>query len=260
MLILIAPLPKSLNFVKIIGNFWMHIAFAFTLLHSSTILGNKKTAVFFAISLSFGLFSELFGVAYGWIFGSYYYNFTPFFFGLVPLMTPISWAIIIYMCYTMTNIFLFCVGGKKPDIRKDEFWYFFVLMILLSSVDGLIAVNLDMILDPVAVSQSIPGWIWIGGGPYFRIPISNFVGWFLVTFAATFIFRFFESFSSKKEYYLYTTLYLYIVIMYFLYFLKHASEAINMHHIEYVLIGGTTMLPFVLISFLLIFIKIYKKK
>lgn len=243
----------------ILSSLWVHLAFTFVLLHSSLTLGNKKTALFISLALFFGFFSEFLGVHYGFVFGHYYYNITPFFFGAVPLMTPISWAIIIYMCYGVTNFILQCAGGDKPNLRGN--WiHLFIMIIVLSSVDGLCAMNLDMIIDPIAVLPSVAAWVWIGGGPYFDVPISNFIGWFMVTFVATFIFRFYESLSTKTKIQEDMNLFTYLPALYLLYFLEHATFALKHgNHIEVVLIGIATMFPFILISILLFISKHYRK-
>ena len=238
--------------LDVLSSYWMHFAFTFVLLHSAFTLGNKKTALFFALSLFLGFFSEFLGVKYGLFFGHYYYS-SPFFFDAVPLMTPISWAIIIYMCYGVTNFIMQCAGGEKPNLR-DNWLRIFIMIIVLSSVDGLCAMNLDMIIDPIAVLPSVAAWVWIGGGPYFDVPISNFIGWFMVVFVATFIFRFYESRSKKtkiqeKEEYKFVYL---LPAVYLLYFLGHATKALNQgNHIEIVLIGAAAMFPFILISIML---------
>lgn len=241
-----------------LSSLWMHLAFTFVLLHSSLTLGNRKTVLLFTLSLFLGFFSEYLGVKYGLIFGQYYYNLPSFFFGSVPLMTPISWAIIIYMCYGVTNFILQCAGGNKSNFRNSRL-HLFIMIIVLSSIDGLIAMNLDMIIDPIAVLPGVEAWVWIGGGPYFAVPISNFIGWFMVTFVATFIFRFYESLSKKTEIQKDISLFTYIPALYFLSFLEHATFAIkNGNHIEIVLIGVASMFPFILISILLFLSKRYR--
>lgn len=259
-----STIENNNSIIKIIASFWIYTTFSFVLIHSSILLGNKKTLLIFIISLSFGLLSEVLGVKYGWIFGTYYYySLPPFFFGLVPLMTPISWAVIIYMSYTITNIILRGLISEKPNMKKYKLVYIILFITLLSSIDGLVATNLDMIIDPVSVAPEILGWIWIGGGPYYGIPISNFVGWFLVTFSATFIFRFYESLKQKeKRFYdndINNHLYEFtIIILYVIYFFIHASQAIKIGNPEYVLIGATTMGPFILITILTLVISLKK--
>jgi len=248
--------------LSLIGSFYMWLAFGFVLLHSSKVLGNKKTLLLFTIALIFGFAFEAIGVKYGGLFGMpYYYNLPTFFFGLVPISTPISWSIIIYFSYWIANLFLFGFGGEKPR-KTDNALYFWGLIILLSGIGGFIAVNLDMILDPVAVAPQIAGWVWTGGGPYFGIPIGNFIGWFLVSAVAILIFRYYEAISSETnpKYGLDIYLNLYIILIYFIYLLENAVRALTLGKIEYVLIGATTMMPFILISLLILILKMNTKK
>ena len=242
------------NILVLIGSFYMWFAFGFVLLHSSKVLGNKHTLILFTIALIFGFIFEANGVLYGSFYGMpYYYNLPTFFFGIVPLTTPISWSIIIYFSYTLANLFLFGFGGEKPK-KTDNRGYFSGLIVLVSFISGLIAVNLDMILDPVAVAPQIAGWVWIGGGPYFGIPIANFIGWFFVAAIAILIFRYYESRSSKTNTAngLDTYLYLYIVIIYLMYLIENAVRAFTLGKIDYILIGFTTMMPFILLALLVL--------
>jgi uncharacterized membrane protein len=255
-LFLITALCSLLSFftsfaiVNIIGSLCFFFIFAFVLLHSSKVLGNKKTIIFFIITLFIGLFSEVLCVKYGWIFGQYYYT-NPFFFGLVPFTIPFLWAVLIYTSYIMANLFLFAFGGEKPK-KTDNFWYFIGMLILISSISGLITVNLDLLVEPITAFSPVPDWVWIVGGPYFGVPISNFVGWFFVTVVAIFIFRLYEAFnlSSKDLKALNKSLYLYILIIYLFYFLNNAFKAFTLGKVEFVLIGVTTMFPFILIGLL----------
>jgi hypothetical protein len=49
---------------------------------------------------------------------------------------------------------------------------------------GVIAVVLDLFIDPVAVSAGY--WIWlVKGTVYYEIPLLNFVGWFVLIFLAS---------------------------------------------------------------------------
>lgn len=231
----------------------MYLAFTFVLLHSSITLGNKNTIIFFTLSLFFGFFSEYLGVKYGLIFGNYYYNMPGFFLDTVPIMTPISWAIIIYMSYGLTNFILYNSYGEKPEFTKHKITNFLALIFVLSAIDGLCAMNLDMIMDPIAVLPSVASWVWIGGGPYFNVPISNFIGWFVVTFVATIIFRFYESFSLREKIPTHKKLYVFIPALYFLYFIDQSTFAFNHgKNLEIILIGVAAMFPFILISLLLI--------
>lgn len=234
------------NLFGILGGIYMPLAFVFVVMHSYMQRGVKLTVIMFLITLSVGLISEILGVKYGWVYGSYYYTAGGFFFGLVPLMTPVSWAIIIYMAYSMTNL----LASKKINVTNKEglvkHLMQLIMLIIFSSMDGLIAMNLDLILDPVAVSPQIAGWVWINGGPYYGVPISNFVGWFACTFFATIIFRTYVCFQKdlytckvQNDYYL--------AAMYMAYFIVQATTALSIGHSDIVLIGIGSMMPFCII-------------
>lgn len=248
----------SISYFPIFSSLWMPIAFVFVLLHAYIYLGKKNTVILFSLSLFFGFISEYLGVKYGLFFGNYIYvNLIPSLFGTIPIMTPISWAIIVYMCYGITNSIFFCGGGKKPQLNeKNTNSYIFLIILILSLIDGLCAMNLDMVIDPIAVLPSVAAWIWIDGGPYFNVPISNFFGWFIIVFIVTLLFRVYDSVNYINSNIKNIKLISYFPILYFLYFLQHASFAIKHgNHIEIVLIGFSTMFPFIIISLLLLLLK-----
>ena len=237
-----------------IGSLLMYLAFAFGILHSSKVLGNKKTLLFFLLAGSIGLIDETLGV----IYLNYHYTGSGLLFGLVPLLIPLSWALFIYVSYTITNMLLFGFGGEKPRYQNKLF-SLLGLLIVLSAIDGLIAMNFDMIMDPIAVSPLVNGWIWTYGGPYFGIPLLNFEGWFIVTFISTITFRFYEAFSSKKENPLSKIgWYAYAPALYLLFLLQQSVYAIGINHPEYILIGVATMMPFILLPLLLLVIRKHK--
>ena len=105
---------------ELLGSFWTYTAFAIVILHSSLYLGKKKTINFFTIALAFGLFSELILVKYGLI-GYYYYNpiLSPFIFGLVPVMTVVSWATIIHVSYTFANMIFKRFWNPKTEYKTE---------------------------------------------------------------------------------------------------------------------------------------------
>jgi uncharacterized membrane protein len=229
-----------------------YFAFAFVLIHCSNSLGTRKAVVFFAIAWSSGLVSELLGVTYGLVFGPYYYIQAKFFWGLVPLATPFSWAVIIYVAYALTNQISFNLIDDRRSFKLTRTGSAAVL-IVLSAISGLVAMNLDMILDPVAVSLQTPGWVWIGGGPYFNIPLSNFIGWFFVTFFAILAFRVYERLKSESSEGV--TVDVFIPVLYLVYFAIQASLAVQIGHPELVLIGVATMFPFMLFAILAFYIQ-----
>ncbi len=247
--------------IDFLGSLLPFIALSLVIIHSFLTLGKKKTSIFFIAAFIFALFSESVGVKYGLIFGHYYYNpaLTPFFFGLVPVMNVVSWLPVIYMSYTFANMILNGFGSPKPNIKQNKL-YMFILLVLLSAISGLVATNLDMLVDPVVVSTQ--GWFWIGGGPYFGVPISNFIGWFMVTFTFTFLFRLYESFKINNGSLPINSLLVSssIIVLYLIYFIIYGFIAILMGNQAYVLVGATTMGPFIIILTLATVTEFFKKK
>ncbi|WP_048190942.1 carotenoid biosynthesis protein [Methanobacterium sp. SMA-27] len=242
--------------IDFIGSLWIFTGLALVVIHSSILLGKTKTALFFSIALIFGLVSEVLGVKFGWIYGHYYYNpiLTPAFFGLVPVVNVISWAFIIYISYIFADIILE-FNNKKFYLKNKGRPFVFLLIILLSMISGMVATNMDMLIDPVVVANH--AWFWIDSGPYFGIPISNFVGWFLVVFSVTFLFRVVEFIIDKKDHIVTDNSFLTatIISMYTMFLLIYGYTALLIGHPEYLLIGTTAMGPFILITILITYIK-----
>ena len=247
--------------VQLIASIWIYTVFAIIIIHSSITLGNKKTLIFYVLALLFGAIPELIGVKYGWIFGHYYYNpsLTPFILGLVPVTTVLSWAVVIYISYILADIIL-KFGSKKPNFKSDSMIHVLIVIFGLSLISGYAAVNLDMLIDPVVVATQ--GWFWIGGGPYYGVPIGNFAGWFLIACLATLTFRFIESvMDKKKDLKAIETpiLDLSMISVYVMFFLIYGYSALLLSHPEYLLIGSSAMGPFIVITILITFIKYTRK-
>jgi putative membrane protein len=115
-----------------------------------------------------GFFSEFLGLNFGVPFGSYRYlrfrNATLF---NVPIPITIAWGTYLYTSYL-----------ASLALTRDK-WRRLVLAPLLM-------VLLDLAIDPAMVSAGF--WEWLDTGPWFGIPMSNFVGWFTVSFVATLLY------------------------------------------------------------------------
>ncbi|MCZ7382071.1 MAG: carotenoid biosynthesis protein [Candidatus Methanoperedens sp.] len=252
--IILTLLDIILNLLGDLRVYWIFIAFIFVILHSLANIGIKSTTFFFALTVLLGFFSELLGVKYGWVFGSYYYISRPpwMIFGLVPIQTPLSWSVLIYIGYCTTNI-IFKTLEKKISIFTNIIKKRMIFAILLACVDALIVMNIDMVMDPVASGHS---WIWLEEGSYYGIPLSNFIGWFLVTFIATCTFRTYN-FGTKSEKILSNKIKEYLpLLLYFTYFAKltfgalfgHTIDATRQHYPELALIAIASMMPFILVA------------
>ncbi|WP_338780984.1 carotenoid biosynthesis protein [Metabacillus sp. FJAT-52054] len=111
------------------------------------------------------IFAEHLGVEYGILFGDYYYtkDFGPQILG-VPVAIGFAWLMVI--------------GGSHAILKA-------VLphapIIVFSAIGGLLAVLIDLIIDPVAAEVK-EYWVWTAESFYYNIPFSNFSGWFITAF------------------------------------------------------------------------------
>lgn len=122
---------------------------------------NKSFYIYFAFCILLGYFVEVLGVNTGLIFGKYEYTRTlGFEIWNVPPVIGINWFVLSY-CFG----YFFLVNSKtKPNP------YFFALLSAIAMT------CFDYIIEPVAIQLDM--WKWALGNP----PLSNYIGWFLVSF------------------------------------------------------------------------------
>ncbi len=115
------------------------------------------------IGSAVGLAFEAVGIRYGVPFGRYSYSeFGPTILG-VPVPVVIAWGIYLFVCYSAASSL------------TRRLW----ARVFLASV---MMVALDLAVDPVMVT--LGAWSWEGEGPWFGIPLPNFLGWFTVSAVA----------------------------------------------------------------------------
>ncbi|MEW6441741.1 MAG: carotenoid biosynthesis protein [bacterium] len=99
--------------------------------------------------------------------GTYWFTKGVLWFLETPVTACVGWFYIAYACVL--------VAGKV-----------FPRMGLLgrATVGGLIAMGIDLWMDPVVTSPEMVSWVWAKGDVFlfFGIPHTNFVGWFLLIF------------------------------------------------------------------------------
>ena len=131
-------------------------------------IGWRKTLTFFVVSTTISLASELFGTGTGWPFGNYEY--TDFLgtkvLGRVPYTIPLSWFYVGFACYLLASFIVDRIG-----VQRISLWTIGVGAFLLTVW--------DLVLDPAMAHESlrIQFWIWDETGPYFGMPVKNFIGW-----------------------------------------------------------------------------------
>lgn len=131
-------------------------------------IGWAKTGIFLLVSFSISIGSELVGTGTGWPFGNYEYTS---FLGYkvldrVPYTIPLSWFYVGFASFMLGTALC-----RRYNLRNVGVW-----SVLLGA--WLLTVW-DLVLDPAMAHDSllIKFWIWDETGPYFGMPVKNFIGW-----------------------------------------------------------------------------------
>ncbi len=223
---------------------WFHLIHVFVFLHSLYVHGKKWTLLFLVTAFSLGLASEHLGATYGWVFGKFHYQADRvMFFGTVPILTPLSWWLILYCAYNTTSLI---VGS--PERIAGRGLRTALTVLLMAALDGLMAMNLDLLFDPIMTCPENKRWVWELGGKYFDIPIQNFIGWFLVGLTISLLIRLYDwragrrvSLGGQLIHYLPSALYLCMFCLF-------AMLSCVTGYPQYALIGFGGMVPFVLLA------------
>ncbi|GAB3688275.1 bisanhydrobacterioruberin hydratase [Salinarchaeum chitinilyticum] len=112
---------------------------------------------------------EYVGVTTGLPYGEFAYQreLGPMLFGEIPLALPVFFVPILLNGYLLGVLAL----GDRADRLAVRFPIVVALVVVL-----------DLVLDPGAVSLSF--WGWAEPGPYYGVPIVNFLGWILAATVA----------------------------------------------------------------------------
>jgi putative membrane protein len=133
-------------------------------------IGWRPTAIFFACAAPLSLTSELIGTGTGWPFGNYAYTS---FLGYkvldhVPFSIPLSWFYLGFASYLLADAI---AAGR--GLRPRAMWAVGLGVWFLTVW--------DLVLDPAMAHADlgVRFWTWSEVGPYYGMPIKNFVGWSL---------------------------------------------------------------------------------
>jgi len=132
--------------------------------------GLRRTAAVFGIVAGLAYFAEWLGSSYGWLFGKYYYTdlLQPQVAG-VPLLIPLAWMMMLPPAWAVAQFIT----------RRSGRAFSFLL------VSALAFTAWDLFLDPQMVAWDF--WRWEVPGQYFGIPLSNYLGWLLVSVLLTYL-------------------------------------------------------------------------
>jgi putative membrane protein len=146
------------------GSLHILLGAATMLVFGLRLVGVRKTLIFFLAATSLSLGFELLGTGTGWPFGAYAYTG-----GLgwkigerVPYTIPLSWFYMGFAAYLLAQ---HIAGPRRP-------WHMVALGVWFLTI-------WDLVLDPAMAHPRLPTqfWVWHETGPYFGMPIKNFVGW-----------------------------------------------------------------------------------
>jgi putative membrane protein len=134
--------------------------------------GLARTLKTFALVTILAYLAELLGSTTGFLFGKYHYSdiLQPQIAG-VPLLIPLAWLMMLPPAWAIAQISL-----PRPHSR------FPLYQILLSA---LAFTAWDLFLDPQMAGWGF--WVWEVPGQYFGIPLSNYLGWLVVSALITWV-------------------------------------------------------------------------
>lgn len=164
------------------------LTFSFALLHAGLRLGWPRAilmaVVVFIISIGF----ESVGVLTGAIYGPYHYTdqLGIKFLGLVPLLIPVAWFMMMYASYVIAGQLIPALPGAN-----------LTRLLVVAALGGLAMTAWDLTMDPLMVAAG--HWVWNAPGAYFGIPLQNFWGWWLTTFTALTVYQLLAQVLVKKQ-------------------------------------------------------------
>jgi putative membrane protein len=142
-------------------------------LHGRERYGLKNIGIFLLVTWAISLFFEALSVETGIPFGHYHYSmqFPISLFG-VPLVIIVAYFGAGYFSWMLSHV----LTGQFSKKLQGK-WIF-----VIPFIAACILVMWDICLDPI-LSTVLSFWVWESPGPYFGVPITNFVGWFVIGFA-----------------------------------------------------------------------------
>ena len=177
------PVPVSTALVTF-------IPFIFLFVHGSLSYRIRDLLVFTAITLIVSNVFENLSVLTGFPFGHYYYPETlgPKLF-LVPVLIGPAYVGTAYLAWTIARVIF---GASQSHLSGH-------LSFTVPLFAALMMVSWDLAFDPI-FSTVNQGWVWLDGGSYFGVPISNFLGWLLTTFVFLQLFAFYLKWRPDSQF------------------------------------------------------------
>jgi uncharacterized membrane protein len=144
----------------------------FAIIHGSRIYRPRGIFIFTTLCLGIAALSESVSLRTGFPFG--HYEFTelmgPKLFGL-PILLALAYVGMGYLSWIVASAIL--KYQDRPLSGKG--------LVLLPLLASFTMVAWDFSMDPVWANID-QAWIWRDGGPYYGVPVSNFLGWYLTVY------------------------------------------------------------------------------
>lgn len=158
----------------------------FAFVHGSLLYRLRGIVVFISLALGIGGICETIGVLTGFPFGRYYFTdlMGPKLF-VVPTFLGLAYVGVGYLSWTLARIITGELKGSPSGWR----------VVTTPIIASFIMVAWDLSMDAVW-STILHAWIWVDGGAYFGVPVSNFFGWFLTVYL---IYQVFALYLRKKD-------------------------------------------------------------
>jgi uncharacterized membrane protein len=145
---------------------------AFALIHGAIFYRTRGILIFFVICLVIANIFENVGVRTGFPFGHYYFtDLMGAKLFVVPIQLGLAYLGMAYLSWTLARLIL---GDARSALAGSR-------VMTLPLVAAFIMVAWDFSQDPVW-STILKLWIWPGGGAYFGVPVTNFLGWYLTVY------------------------------------------------------------------------------
>ena len=144
----------------------------FAIVHGSLSYRFRGMITLVSLCVIVGSFFESLSLRTGFPFGHYYFTdvMGPQLFHL-PVLLVLAY---IGMGYASWVVGLAILGNDGRPLSGRH-------IVILPLISSFIMVAWDLACDPVWANVA-RAWVWKNGGPFFGVPISNFLGWYLTTY------------------------------------------------------------------------------
>lgn len=143
----------------------------FAVLHGSRIYRLQGGLAFAGICLATGSLFEILSLKTGFPFGHYYFTAVmgPKLFQL-PVLLALAYVGMGYISWILALL----ITNSTFDSRSGR------RLVIVPLIASFIMVAWDLSMEPEWATVD-KAWVWTNGGPYFGVPISNFLGWYLTS-------------------------------------------------------------------------------